>query len=310
MTSDANGNKVFAQDDKFWGNYQRGRPQVPDAFFERIFAYHETHGGKFGTAHDVGAGNGPYAQRLRARFSYVVVSDIVPENVELARARLGGLDGFGFRAAKLEDADDIPPGSVDLVFATNVMHFADPPDVAMEVVARQLRAGGTFAAASFGPARFHDAPLQDLWDRISHQGGRQLLATVDDPATTAKVMARTQGAYNVAPLSTRLFAPGARRVHLNMGQGGILGMLPSEAALLDTEPSFTGSDDVETFEDEQGWSFEADLTGVKEHFGSFPFISKFPDAFTELYKELDTLMADDRRVTGYFPAKIILATRR
>ncbi|KKY32364.1 putative methyltransferase type 11 [Diaporthe ampelina] len=307
---DANGNKVFAQDDKFWDNYLKGRPQVPDAFFDRIFEYHKTRGGSFGTVHDVGAGNGPYGKRLRSRFSRVIVSDIVPGNVDLARARFSGLDGFSFRAARLEDADDIPAGSVDLVFATNVMHFADPQAAAVEAVARQLRPGGTFAAASFGPARFHDAALQDLWDRVSREGGRRLLETVDDPAATARVMARTEGPYNVAPLGPELFEPWAQRVHLNMGRGGIQGMLPPEAAHQDTEPSFTGPGDDEIFEDEDGWSFETDLAGVKEHFGSFPFISKFPDAFTELYKELDSLLADGRRVEGYYPAKIILATRR
>ncbi|KAK8045577.1 hypothetical protein PG993_005601 [Apiospora rasikravindrae] len=305
-----NGNMIFAQDEEFWDNYLKGRPKAPDAFFDRVFTYHATHSGAFGTVHDVGAGNGPYSQRLRSKFSHVIVSDIVPANVELARARLRGLDGFSFRTAKLEDADDIPAGSVDMVFATSVMHFPDPQEAAMEAIARQLRPGGTFAAATFGPARFRDTDLQDLWDRISLEGGRRLLGSVDDPATTAKSMARTQGRYNVAPLGPELFAPGAQRVHLNMRHGGIQAILPPEAAHLNTDPDFTGPDDVEIFEEEEGWGFEMDLAGVKEHFGSFPFVSKFPDAFTELYRDLDALLADGRRVGGYFPAKIILATRR
>ncbi|KAK8104561.1 uncharacterized protein PG998_011594 [Apiospora kogelbergensis] len=308
---EARGNMVFAQDDKFWDTYLKGRPKVPDTFFDRIFAYHTTHSGHFGTVHDVGAGPGPYAQRLRARFVHVIVSDIVPANVELARAHLQGLNGFSFRTARLEDASDIPAGSVDMVFAANVMHFAEPQDAAMEAVARQLRPGGTFAAATFGPARFADEPrLQDLWGRISREGGRRLLASVDDPAATARVLARVEGAYNVAPLSPELFAPGALRVHLNMEHGGIEGVLPPESRHLDTEPIFTGPDDVETFEVEEGWGFEMDLAGVKEHFASFPFVSKFPDVFMEMYKELDELLADGRRVKGHFPAKIILATRR
>ncbi|MCJ1399416.1 hypothetical protein MMC11_002618 [Xylographa trunciseda] len=306
---DSNG-KIFAQDDKFWDNYLKGRPRVPDAFFDRIFGYHQAKGGAFGTVHDVGAGNGPYAQRLRSRFAHAIVSDIVPENVELARTRLRGTEGFSFRAARVEDADDIPAGSVDMVFATNMMHFPDPQDVAMGAIARQLRPGGTFAAALFGPARFHDAALQDLWARISYQGGRQLLKTVDDPAQTIRVMARTQDTYNVAPLGPELFEPGAQRVHLNMGKGGIQGMLPPEEAGRNTEPSYTGPGDVEVHEDEEGWSFETDLAGVKEHFGSFPFVSQFPDAFTDLYRELDDLLVDGRPVEGYVPVKVILATRR
>jgi trans-aconitate 3-methyltransferase len=51
-----------------------------------------------------------------------------------------------------------------------------------------------------------------------------------------------------------------------------------------------------------------DLAGIREHFGSFPFVSQFPDAFMVLYHELDDLLTDGT-VEGYLPVKIILATR-
>lgn len=306
---DSNG-KIFAQDEQFWNNYLKGRPHVPDALFNRIFDYHRSQDGLFGTVHDVGAGNGPYAQRLRTHFDHVIVSDVVADNVELARTRLAGNPGFSFRVAKVEEADDLEPGSVDMVFATNVMHFPDPQDAAMAAVARQLRPGGTFVAALFAPARFDDVKLQDLWERISYEGGRQLLKTTNgDDDVMIRVMARTQDTYNVAPLDSGLFEPGAQRVHLNMSKGGIPGMLPPEQAYRDTEPSYTGPQDVEIHQDEEGWSFTTDLAGVKEHFGSFPFVSQFPDAFVGLYKELDELLGTSDSVTGYFPVKIILATR-
>ncbi|KUI60116.1 hypothetical protein VP1G_07325 [Cytospora mali] len=300
--------KIFAQDKKFWNSYLKGRPRPPDAFFNRIFGYHESQGGTFGTVHDAGAGNGPYAQQLRSRFSHVIVSDIVPENVELARNRLG-TDGFSYRAARVEEADDIPAGSVDMVFAANVMHFPDQ-QAAMAAVARQLRPGGTFACSLFGPARFEDAALQALWTRISHQGGRELLKGADRPEETIRVMARTQDRYNVAPLDTEVFLPGARRVHLNMGRGGIVGLLPPEEAHRNMEPDYSGPDDVEIIEDEEGWSFETDLDGVKEHINSFPFVAGHPEALADLFRELEDMLGDGRLVQGYWPAKIILATRR
>lgn len=46
-------------------------------------------------------------------------------------------------AAKLQQADDIEAGGVDMVCATNVMHFPDPQEDAMATIARQLRPGGT-----------------------------------------------------------------------------------------------------------------------------------------------------------------------
>ncbi|TPX09871.1 uncharacterized protein E0L32_008893 [Thyridium curvatum] len=302
--------KFFAQDDRFWETYLKGRPCAPDSFFDRIIDYHEAKGGYYDTVHDVGAGVGPYAQRLRSNFDHVIVSDIVPDNIKLARMRLKDSDGFSFRVASLQDADDIPPVSVDMVFATNVMHFAEPQKAAIDAFARQLRSGGTFAAALFGPARFKDPRLQDLWSRISHQGGRELLKIADDPDQTIRIMSRTQGAYNVAPLTSDLFEPGVRRINLNMRDGGIQGMLPPEEAHRDVEPNYTNPDDIEEHVDEAGWDFETDLAGLKEHFASFPFVSQFPDAFVDLYRELDQLVGSGRRVQGYFPAKIILATRR
>ncbi|OKL55328.1 hypothetical protein UA08_09369 [Talaromyces atroroseus] len=300
--------QIFAQDDKFWDNYSRGRPQVPDSFWDRVFDYHQIKGGVFGTVHDVGAGNGPYAQRLRSRFANVIVSDIVAENVTLARDRLKGQEGFSFRTAALEEADDIPEGSVDMIFATNVMHFAEPQREAMAIIARQLRSGGTFAASLFGPARFYDARLQNLWERLSHQGGRELLKVSDNPDQIIKVMARTQDLYNVAPLDRALFGDNIR-IHVNMEHGGIQGMLPPEFAHKNTEPDYSVGDN-EINEHMNGWAFKTDLAGVKEHFGSFPFISRFPGAFTDLYKELDELLADGKTVEGYFPVTIILATRK
>lgn len=205
--------KLFAQDKAFWNNYLKGRPTVPKSFFDRIYRYHEEHGGQFGTVHDVGAGIGPYARELRSKFQHVIVSDIIPKNVKFAKDRLG-TDGFSYRAAKVEEAHDIPMGSVDLVFATNVLHFTDQKK-AIEAIAKQLRPGGTFAAAGFGPALFSDTDLQDVWVRINQQGGRVILKTVDKPQELINVMERSGGYYNVAPLDVNFFLPGAKRIHLN-----------------------------------------------------------------------------------------------
>lgn len=306
--------KIFAQDRTFWNNYLKGRPTAPDSFFERIYNYHGQHGqhgGRFGTAHDVGAGNGPYSEKLRARFEHVVVSDVVKENVQLAEARLGK-DGFSYRVGKVEDAvADFTDGSVDMVFATNVLHFADDQHAAMEAVARQLAPGGTFACAGFGPALFDDDRVQDVWQRISLQGGRVLLRNGDRPrGETIRAMERSMDDYNVAPLDERWFLPGAQRVHLNMDRGGLTGILPPEVHDEATEPVHLGTHDVVTRANDAGWRFEMDMALLKEHFGSFPHASEDPEAFTELWKEMEDLVSRGRRLDGCFPAALILATRR
>jgi len=300
--------QTFARDEAFWNNYLAGRPQAPDALFDRIFAYHRSKGGVFGTVHDVGAGNGPYAARLRSHFEHVIVSDIVPGNVELARARLlGGAEkggGFTFRTAGVEDVDDLEPASVDMVFATNVMHFPDDQDAAMAAVARQLRPGGTFACAGFAPARFRDAGVQSLWEAIFAQAGRVVLRKLEkeQPGSREKAlraMARSGDRYDVAPLNPGLFLPGAMRIHIEMLDGTATELLPPEDAETLVRPSYTGPDDVELWVREDGWAFETDLAGIKTHFATFPFSSHEPEAFTELWRKMEALLPDGRRVKGF-----------
>ncbi|RAL12375.1 methyltransferase tpcM [Aspergillus homomorphus CBS 101889] len=302
--------QMFAHSQGFWDNYRRGRPQVPASFFERIYRYHRDHGGQFGTVHDVGAGVGPYAAELRTQFAHVIVSDLVATNVQQAEAHLGR-DGFSYRAAPIEAADDLRPGSVDLVFATNVMHFADQP-AAMAAIATQLHPGGTFACAGFGPARFADRAVQAVWERISQQGGRLLLGMAQRPQETVNVMARSSGPYNVAPLDLRWFRPGALRLHLNMAPngGGITGLLPPERAHEITDPDFTGPADVVVEETTDDWRFETDWEGFLHHFRSFPHASVDPAAFTGLLQEMQGLLAQGRSFQGCWPATLILATRR
>lgn len=52
------------------------------------------------------------------------------------------------------------------------------------------------------------------------------------------------------------------------------------------------------------------MDGVKERFASIPFSAEDPAAFTELWRELERLVGDERPIMGYWPAKVILATRR
>ena len=295
---------VFARGKAFWNNYLKGRPSAPDVFFERLFRYHEEHGGRFDIIHDVGAGNGPYAAILRSKFRQVIISDVAPDNVALARERLG-TNGFSYRTAPVEDADDIPKGSVDMVFATNVMHFCQQK-LAMEAVAQQLRPGGTFACAVFGAACFDEPRLQDLYIRIGQVGARALLQQVNDPEKLIAAMARTQGPYNVAPIDETLFLPGAQRINLNMPDGGMVSPLPPEMRA--DEPLHIGPNDVEVFEREEGWNFVTDLNGVREHIASFPFASDFA-VFADLWQEVEGMIGH-QQVKGSWPAKIILATRK
>lgn len=143
------------------------------------------------------------------------------------------------------------PGSVDLVFAANVMHVAEP-EIAMRAVAAQLRSGGPFACAGLGPAIFEDVNVPDVWARMTLQGGCVILRTADQPGQTAKVMARSQDDYNVAPLDSAWFLPEALRVHPNMERGGLARLLSPADLAKAAKPRHTGPNDVETCEHEAG----------------------------------------------------------
>jgi SAM-dependent methyltransferase len=305
--------KLFEKDKSFWDSYLRGRPKPPPSLFRRIFDYHEAQGGSFGTVHDVGAGNGPFASTLASKFTHVILSDVAASNMELAEKRLGSTGTFTYRTARMDEIEDLAPNSIDMVFASNVMHFGADQEATMAAMARQLKPGGTFACAVFGPARFADFNLQHLWEQINHQGGRELLKKSSCPQDTALILARTDGFYNVAPLDPGLFAPGALRIHFNMKEGGLTPLLPPEMAHLDVEPNHTGPNDIQTFEDEEGWAFEMDSSEVLEHMLSFPFVDPSSAVIDALLKEVSDLMAEGdgtARFRGWWPAKLILAAAK
>lgn len=136
-------NNLYDQQSLFWKEYLEARPQVPDCFFSRILGYHAEHGGHFGTLHDAGAGPGVHTARLSKRFQQILVSDASKSNISIARTHLEKEGNCSFRIARLEDADGLEPASMDMVFATNVLHFTDV-DEAIEAITYQLKPGGTF----------------------------------------------------------------------------------------------------------------------------------------------------------------------
>jgi trans-aconitate 3-methyltransferase len=159
----------YDRNEAFWNRYLKGRPKVPDGFFDMVFSYHAEHGGRFGVVHETGAGGGVHSARLAKRFERVLVSDPSEENLRIAKARLGADGGkYSFRLAKLEEIGDAWPGSgsVDLVFCAVIFHFTDTQR-ALQAIAEQLQpGGGTLVIAGWGYLRLDDPVVQRLWDKI------------------------------------------------------------------------------------------------------------------------------------------------
>ena len=208
-------NDTYARDEAFWNKYIKGRPSIPDSFFERVYKYHTEHGGKFSVVHDMGAGVGVQSSRLANRFDHVVVSDIVPANVELAKSRLG-TEKYSYRAAKIEDAEDLDEASVDMVFAGFAMHYAHF-DEAFQAIAKQLKSGGTFAALVCSPTRLEDERANDVFRRIWDEGIRILLRNARDRKDRLRVLGNASVGYDTMPLDTKYFVPGSQRISLNAG---------------------------------------------------------------------------------------------
>jgi len=301
--------KAYDRDQAFWDTYIKGRPTAPASFFERIYKYHEEHGGSFNIVHDAGAGVGPYSAELRKKFSHVIVSDIVASSIKIAQSRLG-TNGFTYRHAKIEDADDIAAASVDMVFASNVMHFPDV-ELAQKAIARQLRPGGTFVCGGFGIAQYRNLELQDLWTRMLQLGLRVQARNTKERARRLLTYARIGTFYNHVPMDEEYFLPGAQRIQLSDSTGW--GTLLPEDLMREVEsppPIRVGPNDEIITNHEPGWEFKTDIQGIRDQFNSMSFAASEPEAYVGIWREMEELIGDGREVEGWWPARVFLATRK
>ena len=209
----ADTDKSYARDEAFWKKYLKGRPQVPDSLFERVCNYHAGHGGLFNVVHDVGAGVGVHSERLAKHFGHVIISDVAPGNVELAKGRLG-TGKYSYKVMSVDDADVIEESSVDMVFASTMMHFADF-DKALPAIAKQLKSGGSFVVMTCGVPVFINKDVEDVWYRMWHEGLRVLLRQAGDPRKRLETLSKSGSSYDNMPLSEEYFLPGSFRIMLN-----------------------------------------------------------------------------------------------
>lgn len=210
--------KIYARDSAYWQKYLKGRPQLPDKFFDRIAKYHASHGGSFNTVHDVGAGVGVQSSRLAKLFKHVIVSDIVADNVKLAEQRLGN-DGYSYHTSKIEDASWLDSGSVDMVFAAFAMHHSQY-DEAFKAIAKQLKSGGTFCAVVASIAVFEDKRVEDVWTRLWYEGLRVTLRHAEDRKARLRTLGHAAGCRDTMPLDESVWRPGSLRVAMNAKREG------------------------------------------------------------------------------------------
>lgn len=324
------GNPYEQPEQSYWMDYQAARPRFPDSFFQRIFAYHAANGAVdpddssgWQLAHDAGAGPGIHSPRLAEKFDRVLVSDAAEGNVALARAALGAsaqASKYEFLVSKFEATAALyPPGSVDLIFSATMLHYCNVPD-AMASAAQQLRPGGTLAIALSAIAVLDDAVLQKKWLHLMNAGAEAMYTRFRAAWGEGPWLSATRlnaSGYDDVALSEEHFGPGARRVRFGEGDGeGFAGgawydVWVPEAfrGQFPQPPSKVRADEVVEFADGgEEWRFEMDLKALRKNLETFPFDTG-DEKMVALWKEFEDLVGD-RVVSGRWPTRLILATRR
>ena len=297
----------------FWTNYRKARPVVPKSFWQRIYDYHASHGGSFGTVHDVGAGFGEMSLELSKRFTNVIVGDPSPANLNFARdlidssADKDASSRFTFRQERIEESD-LPECSVDMIFSSTALHWMDH-EQAVKVMTRQLKPGGTLFICGMGVPRYHNSRIQELWWSIMEKSHEGLVAR---DAAAKKVIDRADAvsicAYDCVALPERDFEPGAIRLKLNrLGETDAFRFSPWPGNEIHYE-SQAGPNDRLVEETERDWFFEVDMQGIRTKMDSYP-LQPDPQMLEERLAQMEDEL-DGGKCEGRWPVTIILATKR
>ncbi|KAH7086122.1 S-adenosyl-L-methionine-dependent methyltransferase [Paraphoma chrysanthemicola] len=295
----------YKGDSDYWKAYREGRPRVPDSYFERIIEYHARNGGEFNVWHDMGAGSAVHTRRLAPKFKTTIVSDSGASNVEAAKTYLGEDDSYKFRVAKGEEAADLEPGTVDLVFGANMIHYTDV-DETLRAVLHQLKPGGTLALGGFGLPILLDPELQNLWAEVIH---RRFEVTFESNRSAVGLFVQASSPHDAVPFDTQYFRSGALRLKFNERNGWSWRRCMVPKSLDESIPHVTrfGEEDVIVHENNDDWSFEADITVMRKILETFPLP---PDPVRDnLWRQLEIAFGG-RVVPATWPSSLTLVTKR
>ncbi|KAK3670817.1 hypothetical protein LTR78_009261 [Recurvomyces mirabilis] len=302
----------YSQDDEFWATYLKGRPLIPDSFFNLIYDYHTSNGGSFVTVHDAGAGAGVQSTQLSKRFRHVLLSDPPEENMAVAQRKLAS-EQFSFRLAKLENINDIEFKSIDMVHCGTMLHWTEI-DKALDAVAHQLKPGGTFAAYTCAVPTMNDPYINSLWKKIIHQGPADMALKLPRDPSGWQLMLRageTVGsAYDSVPLPNKYFHPGAQRMRMNWPKGWDWHdyMVHEDLRNEWKYVSAIKEHDLVVSQSSPGWELKTNLQGLHDTLASLKFDLATPEMKT-LVHELEEAV-EQRTVEGVWPVTLLLATRK
>jgi SAM-dependent methyltransferase len=266
------------------------REEVPDSYFERIIEYHAQNGGEFNVWHDMGAGCAVNTRRLAPKFKTTIISDSGVSDVEAAKSYLDEDESYKLRVAKGEEAADLEPSSVDLVFGANMIHYTDV-DETLRAVVHQLKPGGTLVLRGFGLPILLDPELQNLWTQVIH---RRFEVTFDANRGAAGLFIQASSPHDAVPFDTQYFRPGALRLEFKERDCWSWRRCMVPVSLDESIPHVTrfGKEDVVVHENNDDCSFEADIAVMRKILETFPLP---PDpARDTLWGQVETAFGDKK----------------
>nr|POE58660.1 methyltransferase tpcm [Quercus suber] len=294
-----------------WDAYIQFRPVYPEELYATIYAYHDSHGGAYDSAVDVGAGVGIVSAELIKKFSRVVVTDPSEAYVSQAKKHFAAFpqDRLAFVQIKAEELslEILAEGEkFDLVTAAECLHWADVEKAAPQM-ATVTKSGVTFAAWLYGgrPVISEQAGIlaevpkifYDIYDKMCDQYDSQI-EKQDEASAGAAMNAR---------LDHIRFSPDAwtdvRRIHTHTDSPMVCGRWPSRASKV------TGKEKVEEFANAEILHQEADYEFLEGYLVNWiPPIKVKEFAKTELAKLKETL--DGQKIGVTWPFVLVLATRK
>jgi ubiquinone/menaquinone biosynthesis C-methylase UbiE len=137
---------------KFWNKladrYSR-RPIADEAAYERKLEITRQYFQPDMDVLEIGCGTGTTAIAHAPHVRHILATDLASRMIEIAKdkAKDAGIGNVTFKASSV-DALDVPPASLDVVMAHNVLHLLDDRERAIADVHKMLRPGGAFVTST------------------------------------------------------------------------------------------------------------------------------------------------------------------